>query len=139
MNNQPINEVTSHKHLGIFFSTNFTWHSHIDHITSKAWTRINIMRKLKLTLDYNSLGINYILFIRPILEYGDIVWYNCTQYEKGEIEKIQLQAARIVTDATKLISKQRIIRLGNISVPTFTTLSHSILQKEKQFHTTVPL
>ena len=47
MNNQPIKEVTSHKHLDIFFLINnyCTWHSHIDHITSKAWKGINIMLK----------------------------------------------------------------------------------------------
>ena len=37
MNDQPIKEVTSHKHLGIFFSNGGTWHDHIDYITSKAW------------------------------------------------------------------------------------------------------
>ncbi len=46
----------------------------------------------------------YFIFIRPILEYADIVWDNCTQHEKDELEKIQLEAARIVTGATKLVS-----------------------------------
>ena len=51
MNDQPIKEVTSHKHLGIFLSNDGTWHEHIDFITFKAWSRINIMRKLKFILD----------------------------------------------------------------------------------------
>ena len=37
------------------------------------------------------------------MEYGDVVWNNCTQYEKEELEKIQTEAARIATGATKLI------------------------------------
>ena len=35
-------------------------------------------------------------FIRPILEYADVVWCNITKYEEDELEKIQLEAARIV-------------------------------------------
>ena len=75
MNDQPIKEVTSHKHLGIFYSNDGTWHEHIDYITSKAWTRINIMRKLKFILDRKSLEIIYTSFIRPVLEVTDLWAY----------------------------------------------------------------
>ena len=62
------------------------------------------MRKLKFKLDRKSLETIYIAFIRPILEYADIIWDNCSQYEKDELEKIQTEAARIAAGATKLIS-----------------------------------
>ena len=65
------------------------------------------MRRLKLVLDRKSLEVIYISFIRPILEYGDNVWDNCTQYEKRrELDRIQNEAARIVTGATALVSLQ---------------------------------
>ena len=50
MNNQQIQEDESHKHLGLVFSMDGTWHDHINLITNKAWCRINVMRKLKLSL-----------------------------------------------------------------------------------------
>ena len=62
------------------------------------------MRKLKFRLDRKSLEIIYTAFIRPLLEYGDVIWDNCLQYEKQEIENIQLEAARIATGTTKLFS-----------------------------------
>jgi hypothetical protein len=34
----------------------------------------------------------------------DVVYINCTQYEKAELNKIQYEASRIVTGATKLVS-----------------------------------
>ena len=49
------NRVEAHKHLGTHFSNDCTWHHHVKYITDKAWTRINIMRKLKVKLDRNSL------------------------------------------------------------------------------------
>ena len=43
MDNNVIQEVNSHKHLGLTFSNGGTWHEHITDITSKAWTRTNII------------------------------------------------------------------------------------------------
>ena len=62
------------------------------------------MRKLKFVLDRKSLQCIYFSFIRPVLEYADVVWDNCTKYEEDELEKIQLEAARIVNETTKLVS-----------------------------------
>ena len=62
------------------------------------------MRKLKFKLDRSSLEIIFTTFIRPLLEYGDIVWDNCTQFEKQEIEKIPIEAARIATGTAKIVS-----------------------------------
>ena len=50
---------------------------------------------LKFKLDRKSLEIIYTTFIRPILEYGDVIWDTCTQYEKQELDKIQTEAAKI--------------------------------------------
>ena len=43
------------------------------------------MRKLKFKLDRKSLEIIYTAFIRLLLEYGDVIWDNCTEYEKKKI------------------------------------------------------
>ena len=95
------------RHISIevlFFSNDCSWHNHIEHIKTKAWNRINVMRKLKFKLYRRSLQIIYFSFIRPLLEYADVVWNNCAQYKSNELEKIQNEAARIVTGATKLAS-----------------------------------
>ena len=89
MDQSQITEIESHKHLGVIFSYDYTWHEHLELITckSKAWKRINVMRKLKFKLDRKSLQTIYFSFIRPLLEYADVVWNNCAQYESNELEK----------------------------------------------------
>ena len=62
------------------------------------------MRKLKFELNRQSLETIYLTFIRPVLEYANVVWNNCTHYEKEEQEKIQNEEARTVTGTTKLVS-----------------------------------
>ena len=62
------------------------------------------MHKLKFKLDRKSLQTIYLIFIRPLLEYGDVILDNCIQYEKNELDKIQNEALRITTGTTKLFS-----------------------------------
>ena len=101
MRDQQIKEVKSHKHFGVILSNDCSWQKHIDYIKAKAWTRINIRHLLKYDLDRKSLETIYKSFMRPLLEYADVIWDNCTQQNKNELELIQLEAAKISTGTTK--------------------------------------
>ena len=100
-----INEVQHHKHLGVILSSDDTWHEHINLITSKSWQKIFVMHKLKIMLDMDYLNKIHISFARPSFEYANIIWENCKQYETNAIERIQIEAARIVTGATRFVSR----------------------------------
>ena len=109
MAQSQITEVESHKHLGVIFSNNCTWRENLELIKSKAWKWINVMRKLNIELDRKYFQTIYFSFIRPLLEYADVVWNNCAQNESNELEKLQIEAARIVTGTTKLVSKNALL------------------------------
>ena len=53
MLDQQIKEVESHKPLGVILCNDCSWQKHIDYIKEKAWTRINIMHRLKYDLTEN--------------------------------------------------------------------------------------
>ena len=61
------------------------------------------MRKLKFQLDRKSLEIIYTSFIMPILEYGNEIWDNCTQYEKDDLEKSKQKQQESLQGQKKLI------------------------------------
>ena len=52
---------------------------------------------LKYQVDRNVLINIYLSFIRPILEYGNVIWDNCTQNEANLLESVQVEAGRIIT------------------------------------------
>ena len=104
---QHIKHVTDHKHLGITFSHDGSWHKHISNIISSASKVLGSMRFLKFKIKRESLNQIYVSYFRPILEYASLIWDNCTQYEKDSLDKIQYEAARLVTCLT--ISVQNII------------------------------
>ena len=109
MDNVEVKRVDCHKHLGLICNTKCTWNEHIDEITTKAWKRIHLLQSLKYQLDRRALQTMYFSFVRPILEYADVIWDNCFDYEKAALEKIQIEAGRIVSGATKSCSKAKIL------------------------------
>ena len=82
-----IPSVKEHKHLGIWFDHKLKWSYHIDQVISSVSKIIDVLQKLKYRLDRSTLYTIYLSFIRPKLEYGCIVWDDCTQYDKCRLGK----------------------------------------------------
>jgi len=49
------------------------------------------------TYDRNTLLTLNLSYVRPTLEYADLVWDNCTNAESDLLESVQLEAMRIIT------------------------------------------
>ena len=69
-----------------------------------------MMRTLKFRLKRDSLNQIYVSFLRPVLEYASVVWDNCTKREKENLDKVQIEAARIVTGITRSASINKIYK-----------------------------
>ena len=67
---------------------------------------ISSMRKLKYLLSRNTINNVYKLFIRPHFEYACELWDGCTLEQQDNLEKLQLEAARIVTGLPRYTSWQ---------------------------------
>ena len=48
----------------------------------------------------------YLTFIRPLVEYSCEVWDNCSQRDNDRLEKLELEAGRIVTALTVYSSRE---------------------------------
>ena len=92
------------------------------------------MRRLRFCLNRKSLENIYLTFISPILEYADVVWDNCTNYEKQELDNLQAEAARIVTGATKLVSLHVLFDKVNWEPLEARRMIHRILLLYKMFN-----
>ena len=104
MGDTPIATVKSHKHMGLSFSEDVKWNIHISAMVNKAWTRIELLRSLKCVLSRSSLEKMYMYFIRPRLEYAEIICDNCSVEMHNDGEAVQIEGARSATGATKLCS-----------------------------------
>ena len=95
--NTLIEFVESHKHLGLTLSSNDNWHTHIENILKSGYKVFGIMRKLKYSFSRQALNQIYISYVRPVLEYSSVVWDRCMNQDRDALEKLQNEAAHLVT------------------------------------------
>ena len=95
-----IEEVTSHKYLGVNISANLRWKEHINDVALKARKRLNLMTPLKMKLNRESLEIMYKSFVQPVMEYACAVWGGSPDCDISKLEHIHTDGLRFITGAT---------------------------------------
>jgi ribonuclease P/MRP protein subunit RPP40 len=109
-----LHPVSSHKHLGLTLSEDCKWNAHVTATVNKAWQRLALLRSFKYLLTRPNLERLYVTFIRPLLEYGDVVWDNSSDYLKSQLESVQIEALRIITGATKYCNLDKLYHESGI-------------------------
>ena len=92
--NCPVIKTTHHKHLGLILDEKLNFKEHLKEKMSKTYKGIAVLRKLQNIIPRNSLLTICKSFIRPHIDYGDIIYHqpnNVSLCQK--IESIQYQAA----------------------------------------------
>ena len=102
--------VENHKLLGIILNSKMSWDNHIDYIYSTANKCVGLLQKSSFLLPRKAKEQIYESFIRPIVEYGDILYNNSTLAKLTLLDKLQRRSAVICTNSYKLTENNHIIR-----------------------------
>ena len=73
-NGNPVKKSSSQKHLGMFFDSKLDFEEHMKGVFDKTSKSIGLIRKLRIFLPRPSLLQIYKSFVRPHLDYGDIIY-----------------------------------------------------------------
>ena len=88
-NNNDVQSANSQKHLGLVLDSKLDFNEHVNNKINKCNKSIGIMKKLSLTLSRNSLLTIYKTFVRPILDYADIIYDKpLTESFKDKLEMV---------------------------------------------------
>ena len=108
-NENVIPKITLQKHLGMFLDSKLNFSEHLKTIFQKTNKTIELIRKL-LTLHPKAPLITiHKWFIRPQLDYGDMVYdqtFNMSFQQK--MGTIQYNAALAITDAIRCSSREKL-------------------------------
>ena len=108
-NGNNLVQIEFHKHLGMLLDSKLSLLNHFKNVFEKTNKKLGLFRKLQLVLARSSLLIIYKLFLRPHLDYGDIIYnqgYNTTFHQK--MEAVQYNAGLAITGAIKVSSKEKL-------------------------------
>ena len=74
-NDIPVKQVNEHKHLGIVLDSKLSFSAHIKSAISKTRKGIGLLKYLSKYLPRHTLNELYKLYVRPHLDYGDVIYH----------------------------------------------------------------
>ena len=116
LNNSPpllydetlINRVNTHRHLGVYFTSNLDWSLQINDICLRANKKLSVLRKVKY-LKRNTLDLLYKLTVRSVIDYALPVYSNTLKLtDLARLDRIQYRAAKLVTGALHFTNKDKL-------------------------------
>ena len=108
-NENDITKCSYQKHLGIVLDSKLNFNAHIDEKIKNCNELIGLMKRLSVNLSQSALLTIYKSFIRPHLEYGDIL-YDKTNNEnfQNKIEKVQYKECLAITGVIQGTSREKL-------------------------------
>lgn len=104
MEGTQLKEEDEATYLGVTFDKRQTWKPHISRIEGTARRKLALMRKLAGTTwgaNEQILKTIYQGTVRPTMEYSSAAWSTTAKTNQQALDKVQNQALRIITGATK--------------------------------------
>ena len=108
-NNIQVERASHHNHLAVLLDKKLNIKQHIDTAILKINKGISVIKKLRHSLPRKSLMTIYKAFLRPLIDYGDII-YDQPQNESfcEKLESVQYKAALAITGAIQGTSRDKI-------------------------------
>ena len=109
LNNNNITRCFHQKHLGVVLDSNLNFNTHIDQKIKKCNKIIGLIRRLSVNLPRNTLLTIYKSFVRPHLDYGDILYDKPSNNNfQNKMEKVQYRACLAITGGIQGTSRERL-------------------------------
>jgi len=89
-------EVTSvQKVVGYTLDSKLTWGPMVHGLAVKARKRLAALTRLSRMLDSDNLKTLYTMFIRSIMEYGNLAWMGAAESHLSQLDRVQAAAERV--------------------------------------------
>ena len=107
-NRIPVAREPFTKHLGVYLDSRLNFSKHVKEQVLKASKGVSLLKFLSRYVDRNVLDLSYKLYVRPHLDYGDVIFHNQRMDLMSLIERVQYKAALIVTGCWQGTSRDKL-------------------------------
>ena len=108
-NQNLVKSSSTHKHFGMVLDIRLDFNLHLKNVQNKVHKTIGLLRKPQNTLPRTSLSTIFKSFIRPLLDYGNIIYdraYNTSFHHN--IVSIQYNAVLAITGTVRGTSEEKL-------------------------------
>ena len=108
-----LNQVHSHKLLGVTIVSQVSFDQHVDGLCKKLAQRFAVLRKIRRLLPLDQRKVYYNVMIKQTMLYASTVWTSCSVENIRKVFRRQKRAARVILGAdTKAKSVKLFKQLG---------------------------
>lgn len=111
LDQQFLPRTSSQLDLGVTVTENLKWEAHIGQTVKKANVMIYQIRKAFSALSPEMLRQLYITYVRPIIEYANVVWSPYFMKDIQLLERVQRKFSRLSSHIKHLTYEERLQRL----------------------------
>ena len=96
-NGIPVAREDHTQHLGLHLDSRLNFSKHISEAVRKATKGLSLLKYLSKYMPRKILDLSYKLYVRPLLDYGDVIYHDQRMDLMNLVEQVQYRAALIVT------------------------------------------
>ena len=100
INNVPIENVESHKILGVNVDKHLSWTVHIDKTCSKLNSKVALLKRISIYLTFEMKKLFYSSYLLPCFDYCCPTWGRNTKRKLSRITMLQKKATCIILEAS---------------------------------------
>ena len=104
--------VNCEKDLGVYVQDNLKFDKHISLTVNRANRLVGLIKRAFSYLDEETLLVLYKTLIRPILDYGNLIWFPTLKKDIRAIENVQRRVTKILPQLSNLCYEEWLKKLS---------------------------
>ena len=88
VNQEPLEQVSPYKYLGVYLDENLNFTEHIDFIVHKSRRKLGMLKRIRRFMEKDTTLMMYKTLVLPLFDYSDIGYMNTTAEQLDRIQKL---------------------------------------------------
>lgn len=104
-----IDRAESHVHLGLALDSRLEWKDHVSRIQNRVSKTVISLKRIRWIVPRSTLEKLYKSLVRPVIDYGDVIYGNLSEGLSKRLERVQREAGIVCTGAFRLTNHQKLL------------------------------
>ena len=109
--NDPVNQVTEHRLLGVTIDNQLKWQAHINKVCKTVSRNLYLLSKLKQFVDSDARLLFYNAHIRSHIDYASTTWDGSSDVHMKRLNSLNRRAAKYILPDPSLNTDQKLEQL----------------------------
>lgn len=96
LQNQPIEQVSEHRHLGVILDDRLSWQKHINTLSKSAARNVYLLSRLTHVANYEACFFFFHAHIMSLINYASNIWDNCDKIHISKLCSVHKRALKLL-------------------------------------------